>query len=60
VIGLTTGCFVDEVAVMGGFYFMYNFHVPLALKVDFPSNGLGCDIALVFIFLWLGVMAIVG
>jgi hypothetical protein len=29
-----TGCLVDVVAVMGDvFDFVYNFHVPLALKV---------------------------
>jgi hypothetical protein len=32
---------------------VYNFHVPLALKV-------GCDVALVFIFLCVGLMAISG
>jgi hypothetical protein len=37
------------------FILVYNFHVPLALKVDCPSSG---DIALVFIFLCVGLMAI--
>jgi hypothetical protein len=47
-----TGCLVDVVAAMGDvFSFVYNFHVPLALKVGCPSNVVGCDIALVFIFL---------
>jgi hypothetical protein len=41
------------VAVMGDvFIFVYNFHVPLALKTSCPSSGVGCDIALVFIFLF--------
>jgi hypothetical protein len=40
------------------FIFVYNFHVPLALKVGCPSSGVGCDIALVFIFLCVGLMAI--
>jgi hypothetical protein len=34
------------------------FHVPLALKVGCLSNGVGCDIALVFMFLCVGLMAI--
>jgi hypothetical protein len=54
-----TGCLVDVVAVMGEvFILVYNFHVPLALKVGCPSNGVGCDIALAFIFLCVGLMAI--
>jgi hypothetical protein len=32
--------------------------VPLALKVGCPSSGVGCDIALVFFFLCVGLMAI--
>jgi hypothetical protein len=47
------------VAVMGDvFILVYNFHVPLALKVRCPSSGVGCDIPLVFIFLCIDVMAI--
>jgi hypothetical protein len=46
VIGLITGCLVDVVAVMGDvFILMYNFHVPLTLKVGCSSSGVGCDIA---------------
>jgi hypothetical protein len=37
---------------------VYNFHVPLALKVGSALSGVGCDIALVFIFLCVGLMAI--
>jgi hypothetical protein len=56
---LITGCLVDLVAVMGDvFILVYNFHVPLALKVGCPSSGAGCDMALVFIFLCVGLMAI--
>jgi hypothetical protein len=52
VIGLITGCLVDVVAVMDDvFILVYNFHVPLALKVGCPSSGVGCVIALAFIFL---------
>jgi hypothetical protein len=40
------------------FILVYNFHVPLALKVGCPSSGVGCDIVLVFIFLCVGLMAI--
>jgi hypothetical protein len=32
--------------------------MPLALKVKCPSSGSGCDIALVFIFLCVSLMAI--
>jgi hypothetical protein len=32
--------------------------VPLALKVGCPSSGVGCVIALAFIFLWVGLMVI--
>jgi hypothetical protein len=40
VIGLITGCLVDVVALMGDvFVLVYNFHVPLALKVDCQSSG---------------------
>jgi hypothetical protein len=31
--------------------------MPLALKVGCPSSGAGCDKALVFIFLCVGLMA---
>jgi hypothetical protein len=49
---------VDVIAVMGDvFICVYNFHVPLALKVGCPSSGFGCDIALVSIFLCVGLMA---
>jgi hypothetical protein len=59
VIGLIAGCLIDVVAVMGDvFILVYNFHVPLALKVSCPSSGVGCDIALVFIFLCVGLRAI--
>jgi hypothetical protein len=37
---------------------VYNVHVPLGLKVGCPSSGVGCDVALVFIFLCVGLMAI--
>jgi hypothetical protein len=37
---------------------VYNFHVPLALKVGCLSSGVGCDTALVSIFLCVGLMAI--
>jgi hypothetical protein len=37
---------------------VYNFHVPLSLRVDSSSSGAGCDIALVFIFLCVGLMDI--
>jgi hypothetical protein len=37
---------------------VYNFYVLLALKVGCPSSGVSCDIALVFIFLGVGLMAI--
>jgi hypothetical protein len=47
------------VAVMGDdFILVHNFHVPLSLKVGCPSNDIGCDVALVFIFLCVGLMAI--
>jgi hypothetical protein len=32
--------------------------MPLALKLGCPYSGAGCDIALVFIFLGIGLMAI--
>jgi hypothetical protein len=32
--------------------------VPLALKVGCSSGGVGCDIALLFIVLYVGLMAI--
>jgi hypothetical protein len=61
VIGLISGCLVDVVAVMRDIFILVcNFDVPLALKVGCPSNGIGCDVALVFIFLSVGLMAIVG
>jgi hypothetical protein len=37
---------------------VYNFYVPLALKVGCSSSVGGCFIALVFIFLYVGLMAI--
>jgi hypothetical protein len=56
---LIIGCLVDAVAVMDDvFILVYNFHVPLALKVGCPSSGVGCDIVLVFKFLCVGLMAI--
>jgi hypothetical protein len=59
VIGLITGCSADVVAVMGDvFILVCNLHVPLALKVGCPSSGVGCDVALVFIFLCVGLMTI--
>jgi hypothetical protein len=59
VIGLITGCLATVVAVMDdAFISVYNFRVPLALKIGCPSSGVGCDIALVFIFLCVGLMAI--
>jgi hypothetical protein len=35
-----------------------NFHVPLGFKVGSPSSGVGCDVALVFIFLCVGLMSV--
>jgi hypothetical protein len=59
VIGLIVGCLVDVVAVMDDvFILVCNFHVPLALKVGCPYSGVGCDIALVFVYLYVGLMAI--
>jgi hypothetical protein len=59
VIGLITGCLVDVVAVMGDVLILvYNFHVPLSLKVSSPSSGASCDIALVSLFLCVGLIAI--
>jgi hypothetical protein len=40
------------------FVLMYNFHVPLALKAGRPCSGVSCVIALVFIFLCVGLMSI--
>jgi hypothetical protein len=40
------------------FILVCNFHVPLALQVGCPSSGAGCDIAVVFTFLCVGLMAI--
>jgi hypothetical protein len=40
------------------FILVCNFHVLLALKVGCPSSGARCDIALVFIFLCVGLMTI--
>jgi hypothetical protein len=58
-MGLVTGCLVDVLAIMGDvFILVYNFHVPLDLKVCCPFSGAGYDIALVFIFLCVGLMAI--
>jgi hypothetical protein len=54
-----TGCLVDVVAVMGDvFILVYNFYVLLALKVGCLSSGVSCDIAFAFIFLCVGLMAI--
>jgi hypothetical protein len=37
VIGLITGCLLDVVSALGDvFILVYNFHVPLALKVGCP------------------------
>jgi hypothetical protein len=58
VIGLITGCLADVVVLGDVFILVCNFHVPLALKVGCPSSGVGCHIALVFIFLCVGLMAI--
>jgi hypothetical protein len=56
---LITCCLVDVVAVMGDVVILvYNFHVRLVLKVGCPSSGVCCDIALVFIFMCVGLMAI--
>jgi hypothetical protein len=45
VIGLINGCLVDVVVVMGEiFIFVYNFHVPLALKIRCPSSGVGYSV----------------
>jgi hypothetical protein len=38
------------------FILVCNFRVPLVLKVDCPSSGVSCDVALVFIFLCVGLM----
>jgi hypothetical protein len=40
------------------FILVYNFHVPLALKVGCPSSDVGCDVPLVLIFLCVGLMEI--
>jgi hypothetical protein len=59
VIALIVGCLVDVVAVWWQYlYLVYNFHVPLVLKVGCPSIGTSCDVALVFIFLCVGLMVI--
>jgi hypothetical protein len=63
VICLIAGCLVDLVAVVGAilgdvFILMYNFHVPLSLKFGCPYSGAGYDIALVFMSLCVGLMAI--
>jgi hypothetical protein len=59
VIGFITGCLVDMVAVKDDdFILLCNFHVPLALKDKLSVSGAGCDIALVFIFLCVGLMAV--
>jgi hypothetical protein len=53
VIGLIAGCLVDVVPIMGDvFILVCNFHVGC------PSSDVGCDKALVFIFLCVGLMAI--
>jgi hypothetical protein len=36
---------------------MCNIHLPLSLKVGCPSSGIGCEVALGFIFLCVGLMA---
>jgi hypothetical protein len=47
------------VAVKGDiFILMRNFHVPLGFKVDCASSDVGFDVALVFIFLCVGLMAV--
>jgi hypothetical protein len=40
------------------FCFSLQLKVPLALKADRPCIGVSCDIASVFIFLCVGLMAI--
>jgi hypothetical protein len=40
------------------FTLVCNFHVPLGFKVGCPPSGVGCDIALVFIILCVGLMTI--
>jgi hypothetical protein len=39
------------------FMLVCNFHVPLGFKVGCLSRGVGCDVALVLIFLCVGLMA---
>jgi hypothetical protein len=47
------------VVVMGDVFILgCIFHVPLGFKVGCPSSGVGCDVALVFIVLCVGLMAI--
>jgi hypothetical protein len=40
------------------FILVCNFHVPLGFKVGYSSSDIGCDVALVFIFLCVGMKAI--
>jgi hypothetical protein len=40
------------------FILVYNFHVPLSLKVGCACSGVTCVTALVFIFLCVGLMAV--
>jgi hypothetical protein len=44
---------MDDVLVL-----VCNFHVPVGFKVGCPSSGVSCDVALVLIFLYVGLMAI--
>jgi hypothetical protein len=39
------------------FILVCNFHVPLGLKVGCPSSDVDCDVALVFVFLCVDLMA---
>jgi hypothetical protein len=52
------GYLVDVVVMGDVFCLVYNFHMPLAWKGGCPSSAAGCDIALVFIFMCVGLMAI--
>jgi hypothetical protein len=40
------------------FILLRNFNVPLGFKVGCPSSDVDCDVALVFIFLCVGLMVI--
>jgi hypothetical protein len=47
------------VAVTGDvFVLVYKFHVPLSVKVDRACSGVSCVTALVFMFLYVGLMAV--